>query len=342
LIPDVLLCVASRSIIFTLLTLLRLAWHALIEQWIQKRFGPSGVLILFGVHLLEDKNAMRDIPEQFETVELGLGKDIVAWRHFYVYPPDLLSPQDVVEVKKALSWDGPTPQCLQPLMEEVKRMVSGFNTRTGRYTARDTFDSLINRYHVDLRTEHFAVGSPLQHASHVKFCLYTRDFNLREEDVIWRIVLRRNLRVNNEITDLAYAEWIIERRTKIPSVEESFEEPSVAGSEHESLANDGEPLNPTRKTSIATTTVSSENGSLLGEFPAASYETARESRLAMHSESLRITLPEELFDAQDLEQNRLEAKKALKQVENPTRSLISSQFSSVSRGSSCSSLGDGE
>jgi hypothetical protein len=63
-------------------------------------------LILFGVHSLEDKledkNAMRNIPEQFETVELGLGKDIVAWRHFYVHPPDLLSQQDVVEVKKKL------------------------------------------------------------------------------------------------------------------------------------------------------------------------------------------------------------------------------------------------
>jgi hypothetical protein len=216
-------------------------------------------------------------------------------------------------------------------------MVSEFTTRTGSCAARDIFDELISRYHSGLPMERFAEGSPLQHASHVRSCLYTRDFGLTEEDVMWRIVLRRNLRVNNEITDLAYGEWIIERRTKIPSVEESFEEPSVAGSEHESLANDGEPLNPTRKTSIATTTVSSESGSLLAQFLAASYETARKSRHAMHSESLRITLPEERFDAGDLKQ-----KKALKQVEDPTSSRVSSQFSSVSSGSSCSSLGDGK
>ena len=55
---------------------------------------------------------MPNIPTPFEKVELGLGEDIVAWRYFYVYPPDSLSQQDVVEVKKALSWDGPTPQCL--------------------------------------------------------------------------------------------------------------------------------------------------------------------------------------------------------------------------------------
>lgn len=304
---------------------------------------PSGVLILFGVQLLEDKNAMSNIPEQFETVELGLGKDIVAWRHFYVYPPALLSPQDVVEVKKALSWDGPTPQCLQPLMEEVKRMVSGFNTRTGRYTARDTFDPLINRYHVDLRTEHFAVGSPLQHASHVRSCLYTRDFNLREEDVIWRIVLRRNLRVNNEITDLAYAEWIIEPKTKIPSLKESFEDPSEAKSEPESLVADEKPLDTTGQTFTTTTpSVSSESGSLLGEFLVASYEADRKSRLAMDPESLGITLPEERFDTRDLEGKHRQAKRASEQVQDHTGSSISSQFSSVSRVSSCSSLGDGK
>lgn len=78
---------------------------------------------------------MPNIPTPFEKVELGLGEDIVAWRYFYVYPPDSLSQQDVVEVKKALCWEAPTPQCLQPLVEELTRMVSEFTTRTGSCAA---------------------------------------------------------------------------------------------------------------------------------------------------------------------------------------------------------------
>lgn len=282
---------------------------------------------------------MRNIPAQFQKVELGLGEDIVAWRHFYVYPPDSLSQQDVVEVKKALSWDAPATRCLQSLVKDLKSMVSGFNTRTGSYAAQDIFNSLINRYQ-DLPIERFAEGSPLQHASHVRTCLYTEDFDLREEHVMWQIGLKQILRVNNETTDLAYAEWIIERKTKIPSVEESFEEPSEA--EPGSLVTDGEPPDPTGNASIATTTVSSESGSLLGEFLAASCKIARKSRLAMHPEPLGIILPEELFDAQDLEQNRLEAKEASEQVQDYTGSLISSRIMFDSRRSSCSSSGDGK
>lgn len=146
--------------------------------------------------------------------------------------------------------------------------------------------------------------------------------------------------MNNEITDLAYAEWIIERKTKIPSVEESFEEPSEAESEPESLVGDEKLLDPTGETFATTTpTVFSESGSLLGEFLAASYEADRKSRLAVHPGSLVVTSPEERFDAPDLEKRRREAKK---QVEDLDSSLISRQISSVSRGSSCSSLGDGK
>jgi hypothetical protein len=176
--------------------------------------------------------------------------------------------------------------------------------------------------------ERFAEGSPLQHASHVRICLYSRDFDLTEEDVMWQIGLRRYLRVNNDITDLAHAEWTVESKTKIPSPLEV---------EFDSLAGEGElPSLIGPFTTATAITVSSDGQSALSE-------TVRTEKFAMDPKSLGVAVRQEPSDAQEPEEKRLEAKKSLKQVEDATSSLISSsQFSSISRRSSCSSPGDGK